>query len=273
MQCYWQRSNLIALIFISVLAQAVLTQPAPAAPLLTAAPKSPTLPAAKAANGWNIYQTSSVLGDQDVFFNNSGLKIVDRANGNVVTASAPAWKITAYNQKTKRMCSYTVKNFPGINSRIRTITGGMTLDTLPLQKTAKTVLHGISAQELQTPKSYVAKQQSAKEHESADPRFVQSAQMLVAEKPAIPAAIATVLCKFYGVPATTSLPLQFKFINTNGDLNTILLTNAMKPAQLTKDDFSAPNGYKSVSDWFKLEDRPVIKNLPSRKIIQTIKKI
>lgn len=244
-----------------------------ASPVPTAAPKAPALPAAKAANGWTIYQTSSVLGDQDVFFNNNGVKIVDRANGNVITSSAPQWKITAYNVKTRRLCNYTAKSFPGINSRIRTITGGMTLDALPMQKTAKTILHGINAQELQTPKAYVARLRSDKERESADPRFVQSAQMLVAEKPLIPAPIAAVMCKFYGVPATTALPLQFKFINTNGDLNTILLTNSLKPAQIGVDDFAEPEGFKTVSDWFKLEDRKVINKLPSRKIIQTIKKI
>ena len=135
------------------------------------------------------------------------------------------------------------------------------------------MLHGINAVELQTPKSFVDKQIKDKEHESADPRFVQSAQMLVAEKVTLPVEAATVLSRFYGVPLQRSMPLQFKYISCRGDLNTILLTSEMKPVKLTAADFEIPKGYKTVTDFSKLEDRPIIKGPPSRKIIETIKSL
>lgn len=222
------------------------------------------------ANGWSAYQTSSLLGDQDAYISSAGVKIVDRRNGNVVMAAAPAWKVYAYNTATKRICSYTVKTYPGISNQIRTITGGVSLGALPLKQTAKTTFRGVPALELQTPKTYVSKLIKDKEHESADPRFVQSAHMLVAETISAPESACTVMCKFYGVPVKPSVPLQFKFINTHGDLNTILLTSEIKHVHLEPSDFVEPKGFAVVSDAGKLIDA-VVKQLPKRKIIQTIK--
>lgn len=56
-------------------------------------------------------------------------------------------------------------------------------------------------------------------------------------------------------------------------MNTILLTSELKPIKLVATDFEIPKGYKTVTDFTKLEDRPVIKGPPARKIIETIKKI
>ncbi|GEM_PF-705885 len=227
----------------------------------------PTLP----TNGWSAYQTSSLLGDQDAYVSASGVKIVDRRNGNVVTAAAPAWKVYAFNTVTRRICSYTVKTYPGIGSQIRTITGGVSLGALPLKQTAKTTLRGVATLELQTPKTYVAKLIKDKEHESADPSFVQSAQMLIAEKISPPEPACTVLCKFYGVPVKPAMPIQFKFINTHGDLNTVLLTSEVKQIRLESADFVEPKGFAVVADAGKLLDAPV-KQLPKRKVIEIIKR-
>jgi hypothetical protein len=229
---------------------------------------------AQADDGYSSYQTSSTMGDQDTYVTNSAVKIADRSHGTVVVATAPTWKVYAYNTRTKRICSFTSpKTFTGLGNKLATVTGGVTLFNIPLKQTGKTVLHGISSLELQTPKSFVDKQIKDKEHESADPRFVQSAQMLVAEKVTLPLEAATVISRFYGVPMQRLMPLQFKYISCRGDLNTILLTSDLKPVKLEAADFEIPKNYKTVTDFTKLEDRPLIKGPPTRKIIETIKKI
>lgn len=229
---------------------------------------------AQADDGYSSYQTSSTMGDQDTYVTNSAVKIADRSHGTVVVATAPTWKVYAYNTRTKRICSFTSpKTFTGLGDKLATVTGGVTLFNIPLKQTGKTVLHGISALELQTPKSFVDKQIKDKEHESADPRFVQSAQMLVAEKVTLPLEAATVISRFYGVPMQRLMPLQFKYISCRGDLNTILLTSDLKPVKLEAADFEIPKNYKTVTDFTKLEDRPLIKGPPTRKIVETIKKI
>ncbi|CAN5470052.1 hypothetical protein BH11CYA1_BH11CYA1_20210 [soil metagenome] len=225
-------------------------------------------------NGFTAYQTSSTMGDQDAFVTSTAVKIADRSHGTVVVATAPQWKVFAYNTHTKRICSFTSpRTFTGIGDKLANVTGGVTLYNIPLKPTGKTVLHGISAIELQTPKSFVDKLVKDKERESADPRFVQSAQMLVAEKVNLTPEAATVLSKFYGVPLQRAMPLQFKYINCRGDLNTILLTSELKPIKLAAADFEVPKGFETVTDFSKLENRPVIKGPPTRKIIETVKKI
>lgn len=97
--------------------------------------------------------------------------------------------------------------------------------------------------------------------------------MLVAEKVTLPLEAATVISRFYGVPMQRLMPLQFKYISCRGDLNTILLTSDLKPVKLEAADFEIPKNYKTVTDFTKLEDRPLIKGPPTRKIIETIKKI
>ena len=46
-------------------------------------------------NGWTSYQTSSLLGDQDLYASAGGIKIIERRSGSGITACAPDWTVYA----------------------------------------------------------------------------------------------------------------------------------------------------------------------------------
>lgn len=254
------------------LQQEISKNPAIKKPLAREETKVDGAKAAVKANGWTSYQTSSLLGDQDLYASAGGIKIIERRSGSGITASAPDWTVYAFDTGTKRICSYSLNKYPGLGNKVSALTGGHKLGSLPLKPIGKTELFGIAAIECQTPKSFTSKQEKDHERESADHRFVRSARLLVADKVSLPPQAQTIACKFYGVPPYRGLPLEFKYINLKGDLITLLLTSELKPVKLEPTDFKPPLGYQTVSGIDRLDDKKLPTEVPKRKVIETIKR-
>lgn len=253
----------------------VLTTPAakPTAKASSQAAQAPpqVVPQVK-PNGWTSYQTSGLLGDQDLYATASGIKIIERRSGSGITASAPDWTVYVFDKTTKRICSYKLKDYPGLGDKVTALTGGHKMGSLPLKPVGKTTLNGINAIECQTTKSFTSKQEKDHERESADHRFVRSARLLVADKVTLPKQALAIACKFYGVPPYPALPLEFKYLNLKGDLVTILLTSELKPIKLEAADFKPPEGFQKVASVEKLDDKKLPTEVPKRKVIETIKR-
>ncbi|MDX1985788.1 MAG: hypothetical protein SFV17_03780 [Candidatus Obscuribacter sp.] len=225
----------------------------------------------KAADGFNLYQTSTILGDQNIFVSAQGIKIFDRKSITGLTASAPDWQVCLYNNNTKRYCLLPFKSYGGLGKGASLTTGGFNLNKLPLKQSKKTETRGLAAIELTTTSDFEKKQQKDFERESADPRFPQSAELLVADKMPVPAQAATILCRYYGVPEGKGLPLQFKFVSLRGELHYMLMTNSLQAMKTSRKGFEKPQDYKLVPDPGKLEDKQ--KELPPMKFKETVRKI
>lgn len=222
-------------------------------------------------NGWTCYQTSGLLGDQDLYASASGIKIIERRSGSGITASAPDWTVYVFDKTTKRVCSYSLQKYPGSGNKVSALTGGYKLGSLPLKPTGKTVVSGINAIECLTTKSFTSKQEKDHAAESADHRFVRSARLLVADKLPLPRQALDIASKYYGVPTYPALPLEFKYINLKGDQSTLLLTSELKPVHLEPADFKPPQDFRKVGSIDKLDDKKLPTEVPTRKMIETIR--
>ncbi len=225
----------------------------------------------KEKEGFNLYQTSTILGDQNVFVSAQGIKIFDRKNISGLTAAAPNWQVCLYNNKTKRYCLLPFKSYIGLGKGAALTTGGFNLNKLPLKQSKKTETRGLAAIELTTTADFEKKQQKDYERESADPRFPQSAELLVADRMPVPPQAAAIACRYYGVPEGKGMPLQFKFVSLRGELHYMLMTNSAQAMKTNRKGFEKPQDYKLVSDPGKLEDK--VKEPPPMKFKETVRKI
>jgi len=234
----------------------------------TSAPPATTL---KSADGFDLYQTSTIKGDFNVFVSSQGIKIFDRKNITGLVAKPPLWDVYIYNNVTRRVCKQPFKAYKGMGHDADDTTGGANMLALPLAKGKPTDLHGIAAIECATSPEFQKIQLKDLERESADPRFPKWAEFLYADKALIPAKAATILCRFYCVPDKGSIPLQFKYLSLRDELHTLLITSTMKPMKTLQNGFDPPKeDYKTVSDPAKLADK--IKDAPLRKTIENVRK-
>lgn len=234
----------------------------------TSAPLATTL---KSADGFDLYQTSTIKGDFNVFVSSQGIKIFDRKNITGLVAKPPSWDVYIYNNVTRRVCKQPFKAYKGMGHDADDTTGGANMLALPLAKGKPTDLHGIAAIECATSPEFQKIQLKDLERESADPRFPKWAEFLYADKALIPAKAATILCRFYCVPDKGSIPLQFKYLSLRDELHTLLITSTMKPMKTLQNGFDPPKeDYKTVSDPAKLADK--IKDAPLRKTIENVRK-
>lgn len=266
---------------LSALLLTTAALPAKAAPLsktqtsTTKTIQAPTAPfptaPIKSADGFDLYQTSTIKGDFNVFVSSQGVKIFDRKNITGIVAKPPLWDVHTYNNVTRRVCKQTFKAYKGMGHDADDTTGGANMLALPLAKGKPTDLHGIAAIECSTSPEFQKTQLKDLERESADPRFPKWAEFLYADKALIPARAATILCRFYCVPDKGSIPLQFKYLSLRDELHTLLITSTLKPMKTLQNGFDPPkDGYKTVSDPSKLSDK--VKDAPLRKTIENVRK-
>ncbi|MBK7750546.1 MAG: hypothetical protein IPL73_19360 [Candidatus Obscuribacter sp.] len=269
----------LPIVTVAVLSALVLTtaalpaQAAPQSKSQTSATKiiQATTAPIKSADGFDLYQTSTIKGDFNVFVSSQGIKIFDRKNITGIVAKPPLWDVYTYNNVTRRVCKQTFKAYKGMGHDADDTTGGANMLALPLAKGKPTDLHGIAAIECATSPEFQKTQLKDLERESADPRFPKWAEFLYADKALIPARAATILCRFYCVPDKGSIPLQFKYLSLRDELHTLLITSTLKPMKTLQNGFDPPNdGYKTVSDPAKLADK--VKDTPLRKTIENVRK-
>jgi hypothetical protein len=225
----------------------------------------------------SLYQTSAILGDKDVLLSPSDVKVIDRKNGLGLTAHAPDWTVYLLMPRAKRMCSYPLAKYTGANKETLGITGGITLNTLPLERKDKETIANIAGVSCETSKTFESKQLKDLERGFAGPRFAKWAQLVIADGGPLdkmPAQAKTILCRFYGLPEFKGkgLPLKCKYVDLSDEMHTLLLTNESKAAKVDAASFDLPTDYAKVADIGKLDDRVKTKNAGPGKIIEVLQK-
>ena len=143
----------LPIVTVAVLSALVLTtaalpaQAAPQSKSQTSATKiiQATTAPIKSADGFDLYQTSTIKGDFNVFVSSQGIKIFDRKNITGIVAKPPLWDVYTYNNVTRRVCKQTFKAYKGMGHDADDTTGGANMLALPLAKGKPTDLLGIAA--------------------------------------------------------------------------------------------------------------------------------
>lgn len=226
---------------------------------------TPTQPV-KLVDSLYLFQTSSLFGDRNVYICDKAIKINDPRSGLSLCARSPNWDINLLQSKSKRIYTIPLSAYHGASKKLTAITGGISLFHIPFKKMGKNDVNGISALEYQNTDEFAEKQAKAGANESADPRFVHKAQMLVSPEKNVPPQAVKILNLFMGVPnlparenraGTSNVPLKFCYLNLRGDVNDVLITTEKKKLKIPETTFLVPTDYKTVKSEQDLE--PVIK--------------
>jgi hypothetical protein len=213
-----------------------------------------------------LFQTSSLFGDRNVYICANAIKISDPRSALSLCAKSPNWDINLLQSKSKRIYTVPLSAYHGASKKLTAITGGISLLHIPFKKIGKNDVNGINAMEYQNTKEFAEKQAKAGANESADPRFVHKAQMLVSPEKNIPPQAVKILNLFMGVPnlparesraGTINVPLKFCYLNLRGDVNDVLITSEKKKLKMPETTFLVPTDYLKIKSEQELE--PVTK--------------
>lgn len=229
-----------------------------------------------------LYQTSALNGDLDVYIAQDRVKVLDKRTGSGISAKAPDWAVNVFEGRNKRICTIPIAKYTGGKQKVATITGGTHLDRLPLRYVGKGQVNGIACSEYQTTDKFAAQQEKDRAAESADPRFVHQAQLMVAGEQMVQAKVASLLALYYGIPELDktrsiknytghAIPLKFCYRDLRGDVHDILITSAKKTIKLSSLDFEPPQGYRKVTLLKDLEYGLKPKEPAPRKVIESTK--
>lgn len=200
------------------------------------------------SKGHYIYQTSGILGDQDVFVSQNGIKIINKSTNLVTVARAPRWNVTTYHEKTKTLCTEPLARFNGYISEKEFVSTGKFWSKLPLKKSNTNTIAGISSLIYITPQEFTKNQIKDWSRQFADSKFIKSARYCVSENLNIPAKAKSVLCKFYGLKNLGGVPLEFKYHDLGGYLHVGLTTSSQEKIDSKKIDLSIPSNFKKVKN-------------------------
>ncbi len=196
--------------------------------------QSPTgkIPAEKPApkfDGWYLYQTSGVFGDQDVNISKNGIRIVDRKSGLTVVSKAPKWDVITIHPKAKTYCTSAPANYIGMTPADVLTRCGAGTAKIPFTKEARAEVAGMDVASFITPKTYEKQQEKAFNNESAGPYFIRNARFLVADKVTVPSQAAKILAQHYDVPAPAAgVPVDMKYFDLKGNLHIVLVTSSIE---------------------------------------------
>ncbi len=197
--------------------------------------------------GLYIYQTSGIIGDQDIYATNNGIKIVNKSSGLVTVAAAPDWKVTTYHDNSRLTCQVPLSSFSGYIPKAAFEETGCRWDNLPLVKSEVKEVANLPSQVYTTSNNFTEKQLKDWQLQFADSKFIKSARYCVSSNLKLPDKALSVLCKFYGLAKKGGVPLEFKYHDLGGNLHTGLITTSQRSLKAESISLKAPEGYKTVS--------------------------
>lgn len=190
-------------------------------------------PALADEKGWVLTQRSAQFGDQYVYISPSGLKLVSPAKGINIVTSAPDWNVALYNDKNKSFYSTSFNKW--MQDLDRKLAGrGQDMSDRKWTKSGSTKVAGQNATQYVT---------------NGSPRMAKSASIRhadcwISEDIAVPAHIAQMLAKVYGLPDTRTFPLKVSYVSNNGSLSSMLDTLSTQSCPFPPHYFGLPQGYK-----------------------------
>lgn len=193
-----------------------------------------------------LYQTSGIIGDQNIYISDDGIKIENKSSDIVTIAKAPSWKIVTFHKKTKTACSLPLSKFKGYISQKEFDATGQNWFKIPFVKSSSKKIAGLDSSIFITPSSFIKNQLKDFDRQFADSKFIKSARYCVSKELNINPKARLTLCKFYGLADKGGLPLEFKYHDLRGDLHIGLITSKTKAITTFDTSFEIPSGFKQV---------------------------
>jgi hypothetical protein len=215
--------------------------------LVTAILITPAARAEPTIDGFQLKQNQRLGGDVDLSVCPSALKITFSKSGLSLIARAP-WKEAFLVCKPTGRVYKT--NFDQVASpylgAMALFDGGTNqVKTIP-SKTEEMV--GIKCQVFVDPPGQEKRLRELFHKGDVTGRAPGKLKYIVTRQLNTPPQIGSALARFYALPDTQGIPLEFSSLTVSGDKNEELKTFSCKAAKFKQSDFALPTGLKSVRD-------------------------
>lgn len=217
-----------------------------------------------------LYQTSGIIGDQDIYITGTAVRIENKTSGLISIARAPSWKVTTFHNGSKSICALPLQSFHGYIPEKAFLETGAMWNTIPFEKSDSKEIAGTASTVFTTTGAYTEKQLKDWQREFADSKFIKSARYCVAEKLAANQKARSVLLRFYSLPDKGGLPLEFKYHDLGGNFHTGLITSSQRSVKADSVSFEIPKDYKAVpnnAELFKVATTSKVKRNKRRPLL------
>lgn len=199
-------------------------------------------------DGWILSQTVRETGNLQVYVCKSALRIYMPKNGLVVLASAP-WKEAAlYCTKTGNIYRTKLSDFHNPYIKTMTMFDGEALCDVEVALKGTTESVGLPCKYYIEKPGFKQKQLAKKRNGTVTGRAPLELKYIVTDELKLDPHIGQTISKFYSLPSTDSVPLQFIYINVVHERDTQLTTLSCKRAKLRTAQFRVPPGLKAVNE-------------------------
>jgi len=203
-------------------------------------------------DGWKLEQWSRETGRLDVYVEKSAVRIFVPKSGMTVIASEPWQEAYIYCGKTGKIFKSPVAKFrnPYIGA-LALFDGGILADIKTVAKGPAKV-KDISCQAYVETAGFSKRQLDKYKAGQVAARAPMHLEYMITNQLKVDPHVGQIMSKFYAVPTTSSVPLQFKFTSVKLENNEQLLTYSCKKIKIKASEFRLPPGLKAVNDGMKI---------------------
>jgi hypothetical protein len=199
-------------------------------------------------DGWKLAQWSREEGNLDVCICKSAVRIFIAKSGLVVLACAPWKEVDFYCTKTGKVFKTPMAKFHNPWSGTMALWDGGGLSSIDLVLKGPIKIKDIPCQMyVQTP-GFSRRQMARYTSASTADRSPMTVEYAVSDDFKTAPQVGQIVSRFYALPSTSSLPIQFTYTSVVYRLHKQLTMSACKKAKFKASDFKLPPGLKIVND-------------------------
>jgi len=208
-----------------------------------------SIPAAYAADkeeqGYVIEQNCLSLGQQRISMTQKGIRIDDRKLGNVIISTAPSWKVSTFNTKSRRIISSPADKYAGTSTAFVVLGLGISFYKLPWQFQSQTTEKGLVLRNFIMPRRPVPKLDDRKKAFNQLQGII-GASYSVTDSIPVPREVQRIIIKYYGLPDKDGIPIKTDYDDAEGMHFSWLVTKSVKPGSIKESQFAIPTNYQTV---------------------------
>ncbi len=208
-----------------------------------------SIPASFAADkeeqGYVLEQNCLSMGPQHISMTQKGIRIDDRKLGNVLISTAPSWKVSIFNTKSRRVVSTPAEKYFGGATPWVVVGLGISFHNLPLQFQKQTTEKGLVLRTFVMPKKPTPKLDDRRKAFNQLQGII-GASYTVTNSVQLPKEIQKILVKYYGLPDKEGYPITVDYDDAEGMHFNWLVTQSLKPGFIKASAFVGPTNYQVV---------------------------
>jgi hypothetical protein len=199
-------------------------------------------------DGWKLAQWSREAGNFEVYICQSGVRMIIPKNGLIVVACAPWQEVSLYCSKTGNIYKTTLPKFRNpYLSTMSIFEGGLLADIGVGLKGPIKIVDIPSKCYVERP-GFTQSQLAKFRNGTIASRAPLSVEYIVSDYFKTDPDVGHIMSRFYALPQTGSVPLQFTYKDMAANPGKQLITTSIKSVKLKASDFKAPVGLKVVKE-------------------------